>query len=156
MIPAYLKPRADGRSKLLGRKVGQPGSRRPHPEIIDRYADHRLSVCRDCHGSLTRTNPTRTRITEYISEAITPIVTEHTIHRDWCQHCQKAVEPIVTEALPGATLGNRALMLSAWLHYGPGNTLSQIVAIFNQHLRRKVNPGGLIQVWYRLQAILFA
>jgi len=47
-------------------------------------------------------------------------------------------------------------VLSAWLHYGLGNTLSQIVAVFNHHLMLKVTPGGLIQMWYRLQAILFA
>ena len=47
-------------------------------------------------------------------------------------------------------------MLSAWLHYGLGNTLSQIVAVFNHHLTLKVTPGGLIQMWHRLQAILFA
>jgi transposase len=47
-------------------------------------------------------------------------------------------------------------VLSAWLHYGLGNTLSQIVAVFNHHLSFKVTPGGLIQMWYRLQAILFA
>lgn len=156
MIPVYLKPKADGRSKRPGRKVGHLGSRRPRPEIINAHVDHRLPVCPDCHGPLTRTNQTRTRITEDIPEAITPIVTEHTIHRDWCQHCQKAVEPIVTEALPGATLGNRTLVLSAWLHYGLGNTLSQIVAIFNHHLSHKVTPSGLIQMWYRLQAILYA
>jgi transposase len=47
-------------------------------------------------------------------------------------------------------------VLSAWLHYGLGNTLSQVVAVFNHHLTMKVTPGGLIQMWYRLQAILFA
>jgi transposase len=156
MIPPYLKPKPPGRRKRPGREAGHPGSRRPPPEAIDHHADHRLRACPECHGPLTRTNQTRTRITEDIPEAITPVVTEHTIHRDWCPHCRKAVEPVVTEALPGATLGNRTLVLSAWLHYGLGNTLSQIVAIFNHHLTLKVTPGGLIQMWYRLQAILFA
>ena len=156
MIPPYLKPKPDGRRKRPGRKAGHPGSRRPTPEVIDRHADHRLPSCPECHGPLTRTNQARTRITEDIPQAITPVVTEHTIHRDWCPHCQKAVEPVVTDALPGATLGNRTLVLSAWLHYGLGNTLSQIVAVFNHHLTLKVTPGGLIQMWYRLQAILFA
>ena len=157
MIPPYLKPKpkADDRRKRPGRKHGHPGSRRPTPEP-NRRVDHRLPSCPDCHGPLTRTNQTRTRLTEDIPEAITPVVTEHTIHRDWCPHCQKAVEPVVTDALPGATLGHRTLVLSAWLHYGLGNTLSQIVAIFNHHLTLKVTPGGLIQMWYRLQAILFA
>jgi hypothetical protein len=141
MIPPYLKPKPDGRRKRPGRKAGHPGSRRPTPEP-NRRADHRLESCPDCHGPLTRTKQTRTRITEDIPEQITPVVTEHTIHRDWCPHCQKAVEPVVTDALPGATLGNRTLVLSAWLHYGLGNTLSQIVAVFNHHLTLKVTPAA--------------
>ena len=130
MIPTYLKPKkADGRRKRPGRKDGHLGSRRPTPEVIDRQVDHRLPGCPECHGPLIRTKQTRTRITEDIPEAITPVVTEHTIHRDWCPHCRKAVEPVVTDALPSATLGNRTLVLSAWLHYGLGNTLTQIVAV---------------------------
>jgi transposase len=156
MIPPYLKPKVDGRRKRPGRKTGHPGSRRPTPEVIDRHADHRLPSCPECHGPLTRTNQARTRITEDIPEAIIPVVTGHTIHRDWCPHCRKAVEPVVTDALPDATPGNRTPVLSAWLHYGLGNTLSRIVAVFNHHLTLKVTPGGLIQMWYRLQAILFA
>ena len=41
-------------------------------------------------------------------------VTEHTIHRDWCGNCRKRVEPTVPDALPGATLGNHVLVISAW------------------------------------------
>ena len=48
------------------------------------------------------------------------------------------------------------LVLSAWLHYSLGNTLSQIVEVFNFHLQLKLTPGGLVQMWYRLQAILYA
>jgi hypothetical protein len=66
------------------------------------------------------------------------------------------VEPPVADALPGSTLSNRVLVLSAWLHYGLGNTLSQIVEVFNFHLQLKLTCGGLVQMWYRLQAILFA
>jgi transposase len=156
MIPPFLKPPAKGRRKRPGRKAGHPGSRRPVPEHIDHQVDHRLERCPDCQGPLTRTNQTRTRITEDIPEQITPVVTEHTIHRDWCPRCQKAVEPVVTAALPGATLGNRTLVLSAWLHYALGNTLAQIIAVFNHHLNLKLTGGGLVQMWYRLQAILFA
>jgi transposase len=155
MIPPFLKPKTDGRRKLPGRKPGHPGSRRPAPEP-NRRVDHRLESCPDCHGPPTRTNRTRTRLTEDIPEAITPVSTEHTIHRGRCPHCQKAVEPAVTDALPGATLGNRTLVLSAWLHQRLGNTPSRIVAVFNHHLTLKVTPGGLIRMWYRLQAILFA
>ena len=156
MVPSFLKPGAAGRRKRPGRKAGHPGARRPTPERVDRQVDHRLEHCPTCQGPLTRTQQTRTRITEDIPEQITPVVSEHTIHRDWCPRCQKAVVPVVTAALPGATVGNRTVVLSAWLHYGLGNTLSQIVAVFNHHLTLKLTPGGLVQMWYRLQAILFA
>ena len=57
-------------------------------------------------------------------------------------------------ALPGSTFGNRMLVLTAWLHYALGNTLSQIAEVFNFHLQMKVTPGGLVQMWYRLAEIL--
>ncbi len=83
------------------------------------------------------------------------MVTEHVIHRDWCPHCKKLVEPVVPDALPRATLGNRTLVLSSWLHYGLGNTLSQIVEVFNHHFQLKLPPGGLVQMGYRLQEVLY-
>jgi hypothetical protein len=61
----------------------------------------------------------------------------------------------VPDALPGSQIGNRVLTLSAWLHYGLGQTLDHVVDVFNHHLQIKVTPGGLLQQWYRLQEILF-
>ena len=156
MIPTYEKPPARSRGpKRPGAKAGHPGTRRQTPERIDWRADHRASNCPDCGGRLKRCAETRLRYTEDIPD-IQPEVTEHTIHRDWCPRCQKKVEPPVVAALPGSQLGNRVLVLSAWLHYALGNTLSQIVEVFNFHLQLKVSEGGLIDMWSRLQAILFA
>jgi len=155
MKPPYQKPPPKSRKRRPGAKRGHPGSRRKTPEKIDHHRKHRAKCCPDCGGRLKRCQQTRTRYTEDIPE-IEPEVTEHTIHRDWCPKCKKQVEPTVPDALPGSTLGNRVLVLSAWLHYALGNTLSQIVEVFNFHLQMKVSPGGLVQMWYRLQAILFA
>lgn len=155
MIPVYEKPTTKPRKKRPGAKAGHPGRRRAVPDRIDRWETHKLPSCPDCGGRLKRTDDTRKRYVEDIPE-IQPEVTEHTIHRDWCPKCKKRVEPKVPDALPNATLGNRVLVLSAWLHYALGNTLSQIVEVFNFHLQLKITPGGLIQMWYRLQALLFA
>jgi transposase len=155
MVPVYHKPPAKTRSKRPGRKAGHPGARRPPPARIDERKEHRAQACPDCHGRLTRCSETRTRYTEDIPENLQPICTEHTIHRDWCPRCKKRVEPKIPDALPGSTLGNHVLVLSAWLHYGLGNTLSQVVDVFNYHLQLKLTPGGLIQQWYRLQEILY-
>ncbi len=158
MVPVYKKPTIAPRRKKSGgpgRKTGHPGSRRKPPERIDQTQDHRWQRCPDCGGPLKHCQQKRTRYTEDIPDNITPIVTEHIIHRDWCSHCAKHVEPKVDDALPGATLGNRVLVLSAWLHYGLGNTLSQIVEVFNAHLQFKLTPGGLIDMWHRLAALLY-
>jgi hypothetical protein len=97
---------------------------------------------------------TRTRFIEDIPE-VQPVVTEHVIHRDWCPKCRIKVEPVVTDALPNSTLGNRVLVLSAWLHYALGNTLSQIVEVFNFHVQMKLSQGGLVQMWHRLADVLY-
>ncbi len=154
MKPPYTKPQPKGRKKKSGRKVGHSGTRRKTPDHVDWKMGHRADCCPDCGSPLNRCNETRTRYTEDIPD-IQPEVTEHTIHRDWCPKCKKKVEPKVSEAMPGSSLGNRVLVLSAWLHYALGNTLSQITEVFNFHLQMKVSEGGLVQMWYRLQAILF-
>jgi transposase len=154
MKPPYTKPPPKGRKKKPGRKKGHSGTRRKTPDHVDWEMDHQADCCPDCGGPLNRCNETRKRYTEDIPD-IEPEVTAHTIHRDWCPKCKKKVEPTVSEAMPGSTLGNRVLVLSAWLHYALGNTLSQIVEVFNFHLQMKVSEGGLVQMWYRLQAILF-
>jgi transposase len=154
MKPPYQKPSPKSRKRRPGAKPGHPGSRRKTPERIDKRVKHRVKCCPDCASRVKRCQETRTRYTEDIPD-IQPEVTEHTIHRDWCPKCKKQVEPTVPDALPKSTLGNRVLVLSAWLHYALGNTLSQIIEVFNFHLQMKITSGGLVGMWYRLQAILY-
>lgn len=155
MIPPHQKQTVKKRAKTPGRKAGHPGSRRRIPDRIDERKTHRARCCPHCEGTLQRCAATRTRYTEDIPEGIQSVVTEHTLHRDYCPHCKKQVEPKIPDALPGSTIGNRALTLSAWLHYGLGQTSRHVVDVFNHHLQMKVTPGGLQQQWYRLQEILF-
>lgn len=153
MRPVYTKPAVKSRRKRPGRPVGHLGSRRTIPTRIDRYEEHRAKTCPDCGGPLQRCAETRKRYVEDLP-LIQPVVTEHTIHRDWCSHCKKKVEPKITAALPGSMLGNRVLILTAWLHYALGNTLSQIVDVFDFHLQLRMTQGGLLHMWYRLAEIL--
>jgi transposase len=153
-IPPYAKPKTKGRRKKRGAQPGHKGTARPQPEEVDYHQTHQLSVCPDCGGELTRTQRTRTRTTEDIPENLQSEVTEHVIHRDWCPCCKKQVEPKVPDALPQCMLGNRTVALSAWLHYGVGTTTSQIVNIFNHHLKFPISDGGLTQMWHRLAQVL--
>ena len=154
--PPYAKPTAKARAKPKGAKPGHPGHRRPAPPRIDRREEHTLTSCPKCHGPVRICRSSRTRIIEDIPADITPVVTEHTIHRSWCPHCRDTVEPVVTDALPGATIGLRVVVLSAWLHYLLGTTLAQIIDVFNFHLQFKLSAGGLVSMWHRLRQILRA
>jgi transposase len=153
-VPPYAKPSASPRRKKRGAVPGHPGAARPRPEHIDRRETHQLPACPTCGGELTRTGRTRTRLVEDIPDDLKPEVTEHTLHRDWCPCCRKQVEPRVPDALPNCALGNRTIVLSAWLHYGLGVTTRQIVDVFNGHLRLPSTDGGLTQMWHRLAGVL--
>jgi transposase len=149
-IPPYAKETSKRRKKKPGGQFGHAGKSRSRPPVIDRREDHRLPACPDCGGGLVRTGRTRTRVVEDLPEDLKAETTEHTIHRDWCPRCKKQVEPKVPDALPHCTFGHRVVTLAAWLHYGLGTTISQIVAVFGHHLHLALTAGGLMQMWHRL------
>lgn len=153
-VPPYAKPAAKRRRKKRGAQPGHPGKSRPIPAIIDAQQSHQLSSCPCCNGPLVQTGRRRVRLVEDIPENLKSQVTEHTLHRDWCPQCQKQVEPKVPDALPQCTLGNRTVALTAWLHYGVGTTTSQIVDVFNHHLKLAISAGGLTEMWHRLATVL--
>jgi transposase len=156
MVPIYTKPNTTKRRKKSGAKKGHPGHRREKPERIDDHQTHRLKHCPGCGGPLQRCDRKRTRTIEDIPEQIQPVVTEHTIYRDYCPKCKKHVEPVVPDALPRATIGHHLIALTAWLHYGLGVTIDQIIDILSFHLQTKLTPGGLLNAWQRLAEILLA
>jgi len=155
-VPVYEKPTTDKRRrKKPGAKDGHKGSRRKTPQKIDARVEHRLEVCPCCGGELQRCKRQRTRIIEDIPQEITPVVTEHTIHRDYCPSCKKHVEPVVSDAMPNATLGHNLIALSSWFHYGLGITIGQVRDILGSHLHTDITAGGLLDGWQRLAQALF-
>ncbi len=156
MLPIYTKPNTPKRRKKAGAKPGHPGHRRKVPARIDKQETHRLKRCPHCNGQLQRCDRKRTRTIEDIPEDIQPVVTEHTIWRDYCPKCKKHVEPVVPDALPRATIGHHVIALTAWLHYGLGVTIDQIIDILSYHLQTELTPGGLIDAWRRLAQVLLA
>ena len=153
-VPVYQKPPASKSRKKPGRKKGHQGARRPPPLRIDRQIKHTLKSCPNCGDSLGEKTRSRKRIIEDIPE-VEPESTEHEVEGYWCKTCKKTVEPVVADALPKATIGHRAVALTAWLHYGVGNTLSQILSVYNYYLQFKISSGGLVQMWYRIQEVLY-
>ena len=155
-VPVYTKPNRKKRKTKRGAKQGHTGTRRKTPPRVDRRQEHRCDQCPDCGGPLQRCQQKRTRIIEDIPAEIETEVTEHTIHRDYCPQCKKHVEPVVPDALPKAALGHRVVCFTAWLHYGLGVTIVNILVIMGHHLQTSLSAGGLLSMWYRLAAILTA
>ncbi|MGL6095099.1 MAG: IS66 family transposase [Fimbriiglobus sp.] len=153
-LPPYAKPAAKNRKKTPGAKPGHPGHARPKPERIDRTVVHELPPCPGCHGPLADGKKTRTRVIENIPDDLKVETTEHIIPRGYCKRCDKQYEPNVPDALPNATVGNRTVVLTAWLHYGLGTTLSQVVEVLDGHLRLAISGGGLVDIWHRLADVL--
>jgi len=62
--------------------------------------------------------------------------------------------------MPGATIGHRAVVLSAFLHYFVGTPILKIIEIFAviSHCRGqfffKLTAGGLMNCWHRLASVL--
>jgi transposase len=154
MVPVYEKPATPRRRNKPGARAGHAGSRRKAPPKIDARVEHRLETCPCCGGQLRRCNRGRTRVIEDIPGHITPVVTGHTVHRDYCPGCKKHVEPVVADAMPNATLGHHVIALSSWFHYGLGVTIGQVKDILASHLHTDVTAGGLLDGWQRLAGAL--
>jgi transposase len=154
MVPLYEKPTVSKRAKTPGAKPGHPGTcRKPPPEITHHEEHPPLKCCPDCGSPLPPPSERRFRLIEEIPETH-PEVTEHRIPRHWCPTCRKLVEPPVPDALPGATFGHRLVALTAWLHYGLGTTLSQILAVLQHHVHFRLSEGGLVDAWQRVAHLL--
>ncbi len=152
--PIYTKPPAPKRRRKPGAKTGHQPSRRPRPKRVERHEEHRLDVCPDCGGDLQRCKRKRTRTVEDILEDLRAVVTEHTVHRDYCPACKKHVEPVVPDALPTAIIGHRLVGLTAWLHYGLGVTIDQVRELLRYQLQTHLSAGGLVAIWQWVARIL--
>ena len=151
MIAPYHKAPGRKHKAKPGRKAGHEGARRAAPLSIDRCEEHRLERCPICGDPVRpckKAKPRR-RYVEDIQQTQAE-TTEHLLHPSYCPRCKKNVEPVVTDALPRATIGNRTLALTSWLHYGLGNTVSQVASVLNSLFHFPISDGGLCDMWRRL------
>jgi len=152
--PPYKKPnRRKGRKKKPGRKKGHQGARRKTPDNIDNYENHPLYCCPDCGGAEITGKKTRKRYTEDIPP-VKPIVTEHSIEGGYCKSCEKWVETKVTDAMPRCTLGNRLVLITAWMHFALGVAVHKVVTWLFSVCQMTVSAGGLTQAWMLVAARL--
>jgi len=151
-VPPYEKPAATDkkrRKKKPGARKGHKGSRRPPVVPQARVAIPPLTTCPCCGHAVEDAAKVRTRIIEDLLENLSTLATEYTIPRHWCPNCKKHVEPGVSAAMPGATIGNRAVALSTVFHYGLGLTIDQVREVLLGTFQTHVSAGSLVDIWRR-------
>ena len=149
-IPLHTKGRTGKkRPGKPGARDGHEGHRRSPPTIDRREDVAPITVCPDCHGHVLPPRKHRTRTVEDIKPDAKSEAVEYTIGQHWCATCKKHVEPGLAAAMPGATIGNGVVALSAVMHYGLGLTLAQVQEIFSSHIRTELSAGGLVDMWRR-------
>ena len=101
----------------------KPGARKGHKRQVRKMAEHideivpiPIDTCSHCGGvDLSEdVQEIRTRVVEDIP-VIKPIVTRYEIERRYCRNCKKLVEMPVTQALPKARIGIRAMLFVIYL-----------------------------------------
>lgn len=153
MIAVYEKPCGKKRKKKPGQKKGHKGHRRPAPEHSDHKRIWKLQQCPYCATPLGKSVRRRKRYIEDI--AVTKAsVTEEEIHGYWCPGCKKIVEPKIDSALSKSTVGITLVIVTAWLHYFIGISVSNIVRILKCLSAIEISAGGLTQSWNRLAVLL--
>lgn len=153
MTPVYLKAAKNKRKNKPGCKKGHEGCRRPPPQGVDQRQEHLLKTCPDCGQAVGASIRCHPRIIED-TPPTSPQVTEHLVHGHWCSSCKKIVTPKVEDALARATLGLHLVVFSAWLHYGVGVSVGNLVKIATNLWAMPVSPGGLTQAWKNLAGLL--
>ena len=90
----YKPKKKNGKGKSLGKKPGAPAFHRPKPkeeDITERHS-YIISKCPMCTHSVGNAIDTVIKYTEDIDLKPRPLVTEHTITRHWCSHCETYVK----------------------------------------------------------------
>lgn len=150
-IPPYAKPNTSKgkRRRRPGRKPGHDGAHRKRPVRIDRTEAHPpVRSCPDCGAALPAPSEIRQRVIEGLCVASSEAVL-HAIPRSFCANCEKLCEPAVTDAMPANRISLYTFVLTAWLHYGTGMSVANVVRLL--HLAGLgITPGGLTQGWQRL------
>ena len=112
-----IKPDLPESRNPIGAKHRHKGHGRKSPVHVDRVEPLTLDVCPHCNKRLKgKTVSTRARFVTTIRIINPAEVVKYLLHRKWCGHCKKLVEPEVPGTLPNARFGLNIMLLVMYLH----------------------------------------
>jgi len=125
----HIKPDFKKKPMHLGAPKGHKGYTRHVPERIDHIKTLIPKRCPHCNNKLLgETQEIRSRHVTDIQLTSKVKNTRYDIHRKYCTHCKKLVEPEVPNVLPHARFGLNLMLLIMYLKLGlrlPGNKICE-------------------------------
>jgi transposase len=150
--PAFVKEDITHRlRRKLGAPAGHKGYWRNIPERVDFINPLHILACPCCGGKLSSVQEVRERYVEDLPEIPPPVVTKYLIERRYCAQCKKLVEAEVPDALPGARLGLRVMLLIAFLKIRMALPESKIVELLRSAHAFIVSPAEVVCVLDQLR-----
>lgn len=143
--PAFVK--ADVTHKVrrkLGAPVGHKGYWRKIPERVDFVKQLHVATCPCCGGKLSGVQEVRERYVEDLPPIPLPVVTKYLIERRYCAQCKKLVEAEVPDALPGARLGLRLMLLISFLKVRMALPENKIVELLRNAHALTISPAEVV------------
>lgn len=133
--------------KRRGRAVGHVGSGRKRPARIDDYERIPLAAtCPDCGTPFVGQPVERVRTVEDIEPVRPTVITQYTIERRWCAHCQAFKEASVATALPSHRLGLRTMLFVVYQKVALGLSYGKIQHELATYFGLRVSQGELVRM----------
>lgn len=143
--PAFVKADVTHKvRRVLGAPKNHKGYWRKIPERIDFIKPLHILACPCCGGELSDVQEVRERIVEDLPPVPQPVVTKYLIERRYCAQCKKLVEADVPDALSGARIGLRAMLLIAFLKIRMALPENKIVELLRSAHAFNISPAEVV------------
>jgi len=144
----------DKTPKKIGAQKNHKPQFRKKTSVIDHLEIIDIDRCPDCGcDCLSRTHEERERCVEDIPIQIT-VTTRYIIRRRYCRNCKKMVEGRISDALPHARIGIRAMLAVVWLKVGLRLTVSAIPQVLQKFCGLKISEGEVVNICNQVTAAL--
>ena len=144
---------SESNSRKQGAQIGHKGHFRKMPHINERIKVKASDFsCPICSSPLVRKG-IRRRVIEDIPP-IEPKVIQYRIQRMYCRKCRETFEPEVPNALPGARLSLRTMLIISYLKIGMRMSIENVSAAMKELFGIKISEGEVQDILYHLSDAL--
>ncbi len=123
-------------------------------ERVDEVVEHHPDACRRCGTLLQGQDPEPVRHQVIEIPPITPLVTEHRLHRLVCPYCSTSICAVLPAEVEASRYGPRPSALVVLLGSAFPLSFSKTQALLDQLLRVEISRGAIAAIRQRLSAAL--